>query len=372
MKYYKLLMVGLLLISFSGCLSNNESSDSSSGGPSSTPSYGLEWTSAVSAGLVNSCIGPFSLALTDGNGNITLASADTEVYLSTSSNDAITYQDSACLQENSSVTIAQNSSSASFYLKDDLVETMEIDAESGDADIELPLATTAESATGDYLVGTNGSGGVATCSGPVTFSVDHQGGVATTAPADVSILLNATDNTVEFYSDSACSQSTSNVTMIEGASSVSVYYIGYDLGTFTIQASSSLGSANSSVSMSSGAVANIVMAGEAGSVGSCLPVVVTYSDIYENATSLTSSMSVSLELDTSSSAGYAAYTDAACTIQIAGTYGDSGFMETDQLTLPVGSSFTFYVQENVSDEMSVEINPNSGYVDSGSTTITFQ
>jgi hypothetical protein len=371
MKYYKILMACGLLISMSACLSEN-SGDDTDNGTTPTPTYGLQWSGSVSAGLVNSCIGPFSISLTDGNGNVVNAASNVAVYLNESSNDAETYMDANCNQEISTVTINQNTSSVTFYLKDDLVESFELDAEEGNADIEIPVSMNGESSTGDALVATNGSGGVDSCSGPVIFSVKNSSGGAVAAPADTDIQLSSSDDSVEFYKNSGCNESVSDITIDQGSSSVAVYYIGDNLGSFTINATSDIGNVNPTVSINSGTAANILMSGSSGSAGTCVPVTVTYTDIFNNSTINGSPFAATLFLETANSTNYGAYSDANCLNMFPPVVSDDGFVQQDSINIPAGSSFTFYLTEDTTDEMSVEIDPQSDLINSNSTTVNFQ
>jgi hypothetical protein len=369
MKILKVLVVVSFLINLTGCLSN---SNSDSGGSSTPQTDGLQWTRAPSNGLQNSCLGPFTVALNDGNGNIINAPSVWPVSLGASSNDVSIYSDSGCSNQLSGLTILANSSAASFYLKDDLNESFTLTANNGSVTVTTTVSTTAESSTLDYLVSTNSTGAAGNCSGPITYSLNNVAGTAVTAPADVNVSLTTADSTVQFFSDSGCNNFTSSVTIDQGSNSFAVYYIGGNVSTFSVQATSQMGSASSSIVMSSGTAVNLLASGNSGLAGSCLPVTITYTDVYNNVTALSDPMPVSLYLGTSSGTNFGAYSDSNCTAAISSETMDGSNTGIYSMNFPIGQSFTFYVTDSVTDSMDIEIVPDSFYVDGAEIEVDFQ
>ena len=191
-----------------------------------------------STGTVNTCVG-VDIQVQDASGSPIVLNAPESASLKSSSASAVFYSDAACTTAATSITYSQGSSDANIYLKDSAAGAQSI-AVSDSGSLGLPAASLTFTLTSStLLVFTNTAltQSAATC-GSLTIEVQSSPGAAQVQTAAVTLALASSSSTGSFYSDSACTQMTSQAQIAAGAAdAAAVYYKDATAGSPTLAAS---------------------------------------------------------------------------------------------------------------------------------------
>jgi hypothetical protein len=352
------LAIGLTLaLSFSGCLSTDQDSGSSDSGDGNggSSTFSIVWKSTVSSGVQSGCLGPFTLGLVDGNGNPTTYPADSvNIELQTNSDNLVFYSDSGCSVDTSNVTVVDgNTESNQFYVSDLVIENTDVEADFENTALQFPISIIALSTTGDTLgIGIARSAQVGACSGPVTFQLLNSSGTQVNSIGNLDLSIYSSSSTVQFYTDAGCSSvaesngdDDADIFILAGTNSVQLYYYETTDQNFTVSASSEVGSIGSTVSVSAGVPETMELSPGSGGQNDCIPVVISFVDQYDNATTLSGSTNFYIQLG---GGGFnASYSDSGCNNQTSTINGSSG-----------SSSVTFWVKDGAAENLSVEVDSN--------------
>ncbi|MCX6109865.1 MAG: hypothetical protein NTZ90_09730 [Proteobacteria bacterium] len=189
-------------------------------------------------GIVNTCAG-VDIQVQDETGAPFVLNAPESAALKSSSASAVFYSDAACTTVATSVNFSQGSSDANIYLKDTASGAQSI-AVNDSGSLGLPAAALTFTLTSSTLLAFTSatlSQSAATC-GSLAIEVQSSPGAAQVQTAAVTLALASSSATGAFYSDSACTQMTSQAQIAAGsADAAAVYYKDLTAGSPTLTVS---------------------------------------------------------------------------------------------------------------------------------------
>ncbi len=284
--------------------------------PAAAPSQ-LAFTTASLALTAGSCSAQVTVETRDSFGNPQNVGAATAVGLAAAPAAGFAfYSDAACGTAITSVTVAAGTRTAGFYVRGTAAGAVTVTASAP----SLSSATqghTVAAAAPSQLVFTSAAKTVASgaCSGALTFqSRDPYGNPANVTASTAAALAGAPAAGVTFYSDAACATAAGSITLAAGSQSGSFAFRATAAGALTVTATATgLTPASQAQTVTAGAPTQLVFTTPARTViaGACSAVLtVQRRDAAGNAAT---GAAATVTLTAAPSAGFAFYSDAACT-----------------------------------------------------------
>lgn len=317
----------------------------------------IVFTTGGASITAGTCSGPYTLSTRDQFSNT--ANATTALVLTLSGQDkGGFFSDSGCSVSAPSITVAVGTSTASFYIKDTLVENLSVAVNPGPGISSAALTVAVVSAQASKIVFTSTGATTFTagnCAGPYAIATEDQYSNAANEVSALAIAVAGMDKG-GFFADSACSSSLTTIPIAAGKNSTTFYFKDTKAETLTVTLSSSpLTSASLGLTINPAAASQLAVTGPAKvSAGTCSAAfTITTEDTYGNTSSITSSASLTL-----GGAGAGTFfSDAGCNIGI-----------TTVAISASSSTGTFYLQDTTAQSLTVTA--SGGSLTAGSLAVT--
>lgn len=312
----------------------------------------LKFTTSARSILAGDCSAIMTIQTQDLFNNPVNTTADTLINLTTTSTIAAQFfSDSSCSTPITSITIPNGSNSASFYTRGTVTALAE-----NAVIIQAETATTYATTTQAFYVSPNVASQIAftsalqnlivvnTCSEPFDVTSQDAYGNNSNVTSNLTVSLSSPQHptNVEFYSDAACTNVISDITILSGQSLARFYIKSNDHIQITLNASSALGPA-SQIAFS---VANKLIFSQVSpniEANDCSgEYIVRAYDKDNNPFNVPSNWTIVLGDDGGPWRGTAAYTDSNCTNRANAGDGSPGdplknhLYETQSVTIPSG------------------------------------
>jgi hypothetical protein len=262
--------------------------------------------------------GACSLSVTvrtrDQYGNFSPVSSATAVTLTSTSPQMSYFSNSTCGTSISGVTIANNSSTATFYFRDNRPGTPSITASATGLNQAVQSHTVqpllAFASPAQTLV-------AGTCSALTTVQTRDGTGAAWNGASNVTVNLSTSSTNGAFFADAGCTTSISAVTIAAGSSTGSFYWQDFRSGTPSLSATATGHVSTAQVqTVNAGPPEHLAFTTSPQAVGAGLCSAITsfqQRDVYGNPATQTTSRTVGLS---STSSGGAFFSNASCTTGI--------------------------------------------------------
>lgn len=246
--------------------------------------------------------------------------------------DTTFFSDSGCTAPTGTLPVAVGQSRASFYFKDNKVETVTLTvSQAGLTSATQQQTITPAKPTALVFTTPARTALAGICSGAMTVEARALGSVTTVASAtQVDLVATAPDTEFKFYSNNNCSTSATQVTIAAGQSTATFYFTGTKVGTVGVTASnpSVATSANQDATITAAAPSKLQFLTGQHSVkaGVCSPVVTFQTtDAYGNVSAVAANKAVSLSATgTPADPNFRFFSDEFCTANVTSVTVASG------------------------------------------------
>ncbi|HLL83415.1 MAG TPA: hypothetical protein VK420_12210, partial [Longimicrobium sp.] len=311
------------------------------------PPRALVFTTPPQTLQAGACSDEVELELRDAFGNAANAAGPTVLGLGPNPAQGLTfYADAGCTQPVTGVNLVTGARGGGFYVLGTLAGALQLSAAgNGLTAADLAHTLTPAAARALAFVTPPWTVGAGTCSGALTVEARDTYGNASAVGASTAIDLSGTPATgLTFYTDPGCTTVATTLTVPQGASSGSFYFVGTSAGTFTLTTRSpGLGNVSQAQTVVAGAPGRLAFTTAPQSVqaGSCSGAAVLRT---EDANGNPSPNPTAMQINLAPSApnGFAFYADPGCTTPV-----------TQLSVAPGAGRGTFYFRGTVAQTVTV-------------------